>query len=182
MNTPAPPPDESRPGAGIRHPPDLGSLYEDFVAGDTHVHWPGRTLLDADNSWFTLLTMNTHPLHFDAAWAREQSFGRPLVNSLLTLSIVTGMSVRETSQRAVANLGWSEVRLLAPVFVGDTLYAESRILGKRLSRSRPGEGIVEVQTCGFNEHRTLVIEFKRSFLVPCRDPATAASRAAGTAP
>lgn len=149
-------------------PQPQGRLYEDFEIGARFAHWPGRTILDADNTWFTLLTMNTHPVHFDASYAGGETFGRPLVNSLLTLAIVTGMSVRDTSQRAVANLGWSEIRLLAPVFVGDTLYAESTVTGMRLSASRPGEGIVELHTIGFNERRTTVVEFDRSFLVPCR--------------
>jgi len=157
---------------GRDHPPQLGRLYEDFVVGDRYAHWPGRTVLEADNSWFTLLTMNTHPLHFDAAWSASQEFGKPLVNSLLTLAIVTGMSVRETSQRAIANLGWSQVRLTAPVFVGDTLYAHSEVTGTRLSRSRPGQGIVSVRTSGSNERGVTVIEFERSFLVRCREPGT----------
>ena len=155
--------------------PDLpqpqGRLYEDFEVGARFPHWPGRTILEADNTWFTLLTMNTHPVHFDASYAGGETFGKPLVNSLLTLAIVTGMSVRDTSQRAVANLGWSEIRLVAPVFVGDTLYAESTVAGMRLSASRPGEGIVELHTIGFNERRTTVVEFDRSFLIPCRDGA-----------
>ena len=152
-------------------PQPQGRLYEDFEVGARFSHWPGRTILDADNTWFTLLTMNTHPVHFDASYAGGETFGKPLVNSLLTLAIVTGMSVRDTSQRAVANLGWSEIRLVAPVFVGDTLYAESTVTGMRLSASRPGEGIVELHTTGFNERRTTVVEFDRSFLGPCRDGA-----------
>ncbi|RPH65932.1 MAG: MaoC family dehydratase [Burkholderiales bacterium] len=155
---------------GKDHPPQRGRLYEDFSVGDRYAHWPGRTVIEADNSWFTLLTMNTHPVHFDAAFAAGEEFGKPLVNSLLTLAIVTGMSVRETSQQAIANLGWSEIRLPAPVFVGDTLYAHSVVTGKRLSRSRPGQGIVSVRTTGTNERGVAVIEFGRSFLVRCREP------------
>ena len=160
MSTPDPPARD--------HPPQLGRLYDDFVVGDRYAHWPGRTVIESDNSWFTLLTMNTHPLHFDAAWSATQEFGKPLVNSLLTLAIVTGMSVRETSQRAIANLGWEQVRLTAPVFVGDTLYAHSVVIAARRSRSRPGQGIVSVRTTGTNQHGTPVIEFERSFLVACR--------------
>jgi len=166
-------------------PADQGRLFEDFCVGDRYSHWPGRTILDADNTWFTLLTMNTHPVHFDRQYASHASFGATLVNSLLTLSIVTGMSVRETSQRAVANLGWTEVRLPAPVFVGDTLYAESEVLSLRRSRSRPGEGIVDIRTSGYKlvdesakrdapataGQRVVVIEFGRTFLVPCRNAA-----------
>ncbi len=161
-------------------PEPQGRLYEDFEVGARFAHWPGRTILETDNSWFTLLTMNTHPVHFDAAFASGETFGKPLVNSLLTLAIVTGMSVRDTSQRAVANLGWSEIRLVAPVFAGDTLYAESTVTSTRLSASRPGEGIVGLRTVGFNERRTTVIEFDRSFLVPCRNrPADPAAGGAG---
>jgi len=158
-------------------PEPQGRLYEDFRVGDRFRHWPGRTVLESDNTWFTLLTMNTHPVHFDASYASGETFGRPLVNSLLTLAIVAGMSVRDTSQRAIANLGWTQIRLVAPVFAGDTLYAESTVTATRLSASRPGEGLVEVHTIGFNEHGTTVIEFDRCFLVPCR----AAPAGTGTA-
>ena len=172
---------QSKPRNPLDLPQPQGRLYEDFEVGARFPHWPGRTILEADNTWFTLLTMNTHPVHFDASYAHGETFGRPLVNSLLTLAIVTGMSVRDTSQRAVANLGWSEIRLVAPVFAGDTLYAESTVTGMRLSASRPGEGIVALHTTGFNERGTTVVEFDRSFLVPCRGGA-AGSRAGSPAP
>ena len=103
--------------------------------GDVYPHRPGRTITETDNTWFTLLTMNTHPLHFDAAYAAESEFGEPLVNSCLTLSMVVGMSVSDLSQNAVANLGWDKIKLTAPVFVGDTIYAESQVLAKRESRT-----------------------------------------------
>lgn len=176
-------------------PAEEGRFFEDFCAGDRYVHWPGRTILDADNTWFTLLTMNSHPVHFDVDFSSGSQFGGILVNSLLTLSIVTGMSVRETSQRAIANLGWDEVRLTAPVFVGDTLYAESEVMSLRRSASRPGEGIVSIRTTGYKCRRESdresmqsagdadsgkaaadgkkleVVTFLRSFLVPCRTQA-----------
>lgn len=147
---------------------DIGRSFEDFAVGDRYEHRPGRTVLDADNTWFTLLTMNTHPLHFDAAYAARTEFGRPVVNSLLTLAIVTGQSVSDISQKAIANLGWGEIRLSAPVFVGDTLYAESEVLSVRESQSRPTQGLVEVRTTGRNQDGTVVITFTRTVLVPKR--------------
>jgi acyl dehydratase len=151
-----------------RHRESLGRHLEDFRVGDLYEHRPGRTIGEADNTWFTLLTMNTHPLHFDAAYAARTEFGRPLVNSCLTLAIVTGMSVSDLSQKAVANLGWDKVRLTAPVFVGDTLYAESEVLDVRESKSRPTQGIVTVRTTGKKADGTVVITYERSFLVPKR--------------
>ena len=145
-----------------------GRCLEDFKVGDIYEHRPGRTISDADNIWFTLLTMNTNPLHFDAAYAAKTEFGRPLVNSCLTLAMVTGMSVSDVSQKAVANLGWDKVRLTAPVFAGDTIYAESEVLEVRESKSRPTQGIVTVRTTGKKADGTAVITFERSILVPRR--------------
>jgi itaconyl-CoA hydratase len=142
-----------------------GRYYEDFEVGATYRHRPGRTLSEADNTWFTLLTMNTHPIHFDAEYAKRTEFGRPLVVSTLTLAVLVGMSVAETSRNAVANLGWKEIKLPKPVFAGDTLYAESTVLDKRESKSRPDEGIVTIRTLGRNQHGDVVCEFERSFLV-----------------
>lgn len=147
---------------------DLGRYFEDFEVGVTYEHRPGRTINDADNTWFTLLTMNTHPLHFDQAYAEKSEFGQPLVNSCLTLSIVAGMSVSDTSQKAIANLGWTDIKMPAPVFVGDTLYAESEVLDKRESKSRPTQGIVSIRTRGMKSDGTLVMEYDRSFLVAKR--------------
>jgi len=148
-----------------------GRLFEDFTVGDVYHHRPGRTISETDNTWFTLLTMNTHPLHFDAAYAAQTEFGRPLVNSCLTLSMVVGMSVSDLSQKAVANLGWDKIKLTAPVFVGDTIYAESEVLGKRASKSRPREGIVTARTIGRKADGTEFMRFERSFLVPKREKA-----------
>lgn len=142
-----------------------GRFFEDFVVGDVYQHPGGRTITEADNTWFTLLTMNTHPLHFDAEYGRQTEFGRCLVNSAFTLAIVTGMSVTDVSLNAVANLGWDEVRLPHPLFAGDTLYAESEVLEVRESRSRPNAGIVTVRTQGFNQQGDLVISYRRSALV-----------------
>ncbi|HEU4351248.1 MAG TPA: MaoC family dehydratase [Burkholderiales bacterium] len=142
-----------------------GRYYEDFAVGATYHHRPGRTLSEADNTWFTLLTMNTHPIHFDAEYAKRTEFGKPLVVSTLTLAVLVGMSVADTSRNAVANLGWKEIRLPKPVFAGDTLYAESTVLEARESKSRPNEGIVTIRTLGRNQHGEVVCEFERTFLV-----------------
>jgi itaconyl-CoA hydratase len=142
-----------------------GRVFEDFAVGDVYEHPLGRTLLAADNVWFTCLTMNTNPIHFDAVYASHTEFGRPLMNSCLTLALVTGQSVTDLTQNAVANLGWDEVRLPHPVFDGDTIYARSEVLEARESRSRPAVGIVRVKTTGVNQDGTPVIEFKRTFMV-----------------
>ena len=142
-----------------------GRLFEDFVVGDVYEHPLGRTLLAADNIWFTCLTMNTNPIHFDAEYASRTEFGKPLMNSCFTLALVTGQSVTDLTQNAVANLGWDEVRLPHPVFEGDTIYARSEVLETRESKSRPKVGLVKVKTTGVNQHGTPVIEFTRTFMV-----------------
>ena len=149
-----------------RYREDIGRTYDDFTVGDVYEHRPGRTISEADNVWFTLLTMNTHPLHFDAEYAAKSEFGKPLVNSTLTLAIVTGMSVSDVSQKAIANLGWTDIKLKAPVFVGDTIYAETEVTSKRASKSRPGQGIVGVRTRGLKADGTVFMEFDRNILVP----------------
>ena len=149
-----------------RYRESLGRYYEDFQVGDIYEHRPGRTITEADNSWFTLLTMNTHPLHFDTEYAKHSEFGKPLVNSAFTLSVVVGMSVSDTSQKAIANLGWDKIKLTAPVFVGDTLYAESEVLEKRESKSRPNQGIVKIETRAFKQDGAQFMSYERSFLVP----------------
>jgi acyl dehydratase len=143
----------------------FGRYFEDFEVGATYEHRPGRTLSEADNTWFTLLTMNTHPIHFDAEYAKHSEFGRPVVVSTLTLAVLVGMSVSDTSQKAIANLGWEKIKLPKPVFAGDTLYAESTVLDKRDSESRPDQGLVTIRTIGRNQHREIVCEFERTFLV-----------------
>ncbi len=149
-----------------RYRESYGRYLEEFVVGDVYEHRPGRTITESDNTWFTLLTMNQHPLHFDKEYAAGSEFGRVLVNSCLTLSVVTGMSVADVSQKTVANLGWNEVKLTGPVFVGDTLYAESEVLGVRESRSRPTQGIVTIRTRGLKQDGTEVISFERAMLIP----------------
>ena len=147
----------------------FGRFLEEFTVGEIIKHWPGRTITEADNVWGSLLAQNNHPLHIDAAYARGSEWGRPLVSSLVTFSIVAGMSVESTSARGIANLGWGRIRLLAPVFVGDTVYAESEVLRKRLSRSRPQQGLVTCETRGVKDEGTLFLVCRRTFLVPTRD-------------
>ena len=140
-------------------------MFEDFAVGDVYEHPLGRTVLDADNVWFSCLTMNTNPIHFDAEYASRTEFGKPLVNSCFTLALVTGQSVVDLTRNAVANLGWDAVRLPHPVFAGDTIYSRSEVLETRESKSRPAAGIVRVKTTGVNQHGTPVIEFTRTFMV-----------------
>lgn len=144
----------------------FGRYYEDFKVGDTYQHRPGRTITESDNTWFTLLTMNTHPLHFDTEYAKASEFGKIVVSSPLTLSILVGMSVSDVSQKAIANLGWTQINLTAPVFVGDTLYAETQVLDKRESKSRPTQGIVTVATRGCNQDGKEICNFERKMLIP----------------
>src|ERR1700741_5609030 len=127
-----------------------GLYYEDFVVGDTFEHRPGRTITDTDNIWMTLLTMNTQPVHFDSKYAATTEWKRLLVDSTLTLAMLTGMSVRTVSAKVVANLGWDKVRATHQVFAGDTLYAASTVLSKRKSKARPRKGIFAVRTTGTN--------------------------------
>jgi acyl dehydratase len=158
----------AKPVGPHRFRESIGRYYEEFTVGDIYEHRPGRTITESDNVWFTLLTMNTHPLHFDHAYAAKSEFGRPLVNSCLTLSMVVGMSVSDVSQKAVANLGWTDIKLTAPVFVGDTIYAETEVLEKRESAKRPTQGIVTVRTTGRKADGTVFMTFTRSALVAKR--------------
>ena len=153
---------------GQRYREDPGLYFEDFEVGDIYEHWPGRTITETDNIWFTNLTMNTHPLHFDLNYAAQSEFGKPLVNSTFTLALIAGMTVSSTSQKAIANLGWEEIKIPAPVFVGDTLYAETEILTKRESKSRPTAGIVRVRHSGKNQDGDFVLHMTRSFLATKR--------------
>lgn len=145
-----------------------GRFFEDFEIGDIYEHPLGRTITSVDNIWFTLLTLNSAPIHFDHHYASQTEFGRPLVNSALTLALVTGQSVIDVSQNVMANLGWDEVRLPNPVFEGDTLYSRSEVTEKRTPKSRNNVGIVTVRTQGFNQHGLEVISFRRSVMVYMR--------------
>ena len=141
-----------------------GRVFEDFEVGDVYEHPLGRTVTQADNIWFTLLTVNTNPIHFDSHYAAQTEFGRPLVDSTFTLALVTGLSVSDVSLNAI-NLGWESVKLPAPVFEGDTIYAQSEILETRESRSRANMGIVRFRTTGMNQRGETVIEFIRTIMV-----------------
>lgn len=151
-----------------RYRESYGRYFEEFTIGDIYEHRPGRTVTEADNVWFTLLTMNKHPLHFDTEYARKSEFGQPLVNSAFTLALVAGLSVSDTSQKAIANLGWTDIRMPAPVFVGDTIYAESEVLEKRESQSRPTQGIVTIRTTASKQDGTVVMSYQRTMLIPKR--------------
>ncbi len=158
-------PKEVGPG---RYRESFGRYLEDFTVGDVYEHRPGRSISETDNTWFTLVTMNQNPLHFDKEYAAKSEFGKPLVNSCLTLSIVAGMSVSDLSQKAIANLGWDKIRLTAPVFVGDTIYAESEVLAVRDSKSRPTQGIVTVRTTGKKADGTVFMTYERTMMIPKR--------------
>lgn len=159
---------EAKPVGKGRTRESYGRYFEQFEVGDIYEHRPGRTVSEADNTWFTLLTMNQHPLHFDFEYAKKSEFGKPLVNSCLTLSIVVGMSVSDISQKTIANLGWDKIRLTSPVFIGDTLYAESEVLALSESKSRPTQGIVTVKTTGKKADGTEFMSYERTMLIPKR--------------
>jgi acyl dehydratase len=142
-----------------------GRFFEDFTVGDVYRHPLGRTVTTTDNIWFTLLTQNTAPIHFDHHYAAQTEFGRPLVDSTFTLALVTGQSVTDISQNVFANLGWDDVRLPHPVFEGDTIYSQSEVLAARASGSRPNVGNVTVRTTGYNQDGTVVIVFTRTIMV-----------------
>jgi acyl dehydratase len=151
-----------------------GRFYEDMDVGDVYRSRLGRTINETDNSWFTLLTCNTNQVHFNADYAARTRFGQTLVNSCLTLSVVVGLSVSDVSENATANLGWEEITLPAPVYLGDTLWAETEVLEKRRSESRPTVGIVGVRTRGVNQRGECVIQLRRTFMVYGRDAPEAA--------
>jgi itaconyl-CoA hydratase len=152
-----------------------GRFLEDFHVGDVYRSAHGRTITQADNIWFSLLTNNQNPIHSDAAYAAKTEFKRPLVNSVLTVAVVTGLMVPETSQHGFA-LGWDEIKLPSPLFEGDTLYADSEVLETRDSRSRQGWGIVKVRQRGFKEDGTIVLVMTRTFMVPSREAAPRVDR------
>lgn len=154
------------------HVARYGRDLEDFTPGDVYEHRPGRTITQADNIQFSLLTMNRHPAHCDAEFSKGTEFGQELVNSTLTMAVVTGLTVDDVSARAIANLGWDNVKLTAPVFVGDTLYARTKVLSTRRSESRPHQGVVKTHTQGYKQDGTVVLSFDRVSLVPAREGTT----------
>ena len=157
-----------------------GRFYEDFAVGDVFRSRFGRTITETDNIWFTCLTMNTNPVHFDVPRTARTQFGQPLVNSAFTLALVTGLTVPDTSENAAANLAWTDIKLPNPVYSGDTLYAESEILELRESQSNPSVGIVSMRSRGVNQRREVVIEFKRTFMVFKRNAEEASPTFPGT--
>lgn len=146
----------------------FGKYFEELEVGQVFKHWPGRTITEADNSWFSLLTMNQHPLHIDAHYAKQTQHGERLVVGTLVFSVVVGMSVMDISGCAIANLEYEEIKHLKPVFHGDTLYAETRILNKVESKSKPDRGIVTVETFGLNQKGEKVLSLRRRVLIPKR--------------
>ena len=146
-----------------------GLYWEDFEPGDVFEHRPGRTVLDVDNVYFSLLTLNSQQMHFDALYAAKTEWKKLLVDSTFTLALLTGMSVRTVSAKVVANLGWDKVKATHPVFAGDTLYAESTVLHKRESKSRPTQGLVTVATRGVNQDGIEVMSFERTMLIHRRE-------------
>jgi len=140
--------------------------YENFAVGDVYRSAVGRTVTETDNLLFTMLAMNTNELHFNEEAAKATEWGKPLVNSTFTLALVLGLSVPDTTQAGGINLGWTEIRLPKPVFVGDTIWAETEVASVRESKSRPAYGIVGVRTRGVNQRGEIVCEFERSFLIP----------------
>lgn len=157
-----------------------GRFYEDFDVGDVFRSRFGRTVTEQDNLLFTCLTMNTNPLHFDAAHTGRTRWGQILVNSTFTVALVTGLTVPDTSENAAANLAWDDIKLPKPVFVGDTIWAESEILDKRDSSSNPNVGIVGMRCRGINQRSEVVCEFRRTFMIYRRSAPEAASSFPGT--
>ena len=147
----------------------FGRYYEDFEIGAIYQHWPGRTIADYDNTWFALLSMNQHPLYIDHHYAEQQPLRQRPVLDTLIFSLVVGISVSDTSGKAIANLGFESVGFESPLFVGDSLYAESEVLEKRESASKPDRGLISIETRGFNQNHTRVIVLRRRFLAPKRD-------------
>lgn len=148
---------------------NFGRYLEDFAVGDVFKHWPGKTITEADNHLFSLLTMNHNPLHIDENYMKDHQHGKLLVNGAYVLSLVVGMSVRDTSGKAIANLEYERITHDGPVFQGDTLYSESEILEVRESRSKPDRGIVFIETRGVNQRGEKILTLRRRFLVPRRE-------------
>lgn len=146
----------------------FGRYFEDFEVGSTIKHWPGRTITAYDDMLFSMLTMNHHPLHIDANFAAKSQHGRQLVNGACVFSIAVGLTVADVSGHAIANLEYTEVKHLGPTFHGDTIYAETTVLDKRESRSKPDRGIVLVETFGVNQEGVKILSFKRAILIPTR--------------
>jgi len=147
----------------------FGRYYEDFEVGAIYPHWPGRTIAEYDNTWFALLSMSQHPLYIDRHYAYQQNVAAQPVIETLVFSLLVGISVSDTSGKAIANLGFESVKFEAPLLVGDSLYAESEVLEKRESASKPDRGIVAIETRGFNQRRERIVVLRRRLLAPRRN-------------
>jgi acyl dehydratase len=146
----------------------MGRYLEDFQVGEVIKHWPGRTIRDFDDTWFTLMTMNSNPLHFDEHFASQSQHGKCLVNGTLVFSVAVGMSVRDISETALANLEYEHVRHHAPTFHGDTLYSETEVLEVTPSKTKADRGIVYVETRARNQHGEQVLSLRRRVHIPRR--------------
>ena len=146
----------------------MSRYFDDFTVGEVIKHWPGRTIRDFDDTWFTLMTMNTNPIHFDDHYASQSQHGKCLVNGILVFAIAVGMSVKDISQNAIANLEYENIRHLGPTFHGDTIYAETEILEKTESKSKPDRGVLYVETRAWNQHDARVLSLRRRVLIPKR--------------
>ncbi len=172
--------DRSSSGAEAAPKRWRGRFFEDFEIGDVYQSRLGKTITETDNQWFTLLTLNTNQVHFNDEYAKGTRFEKPLVNSTYTLALVAGLTVPDTSENATANLGWTDIKLPNPVYVGDTLWAESEVIDKRPSKTRPNVGILTVRCRGINQRREVVIEYRRTFMVYRRDAPEVSDRFPGT--
>ena len=146
----------------------FGRYFEDFTVGDSYRHWPGKTILESDNNLFCLLTQNRHPIHSDLEYANSHQYGKLLVVGTLVISLVVGMSVPDVSGKAIANLDYEKISHDGPVFIGDTLYAQTEVLDKHESKSKPDLGVVYVETRAYNQKQRLVLTLRRHILVPKR--------------
>ena len=144
---------------------NIGNYFEDFKVGEIIQHSLSKTIFESDNNFFSLLTMNHHPVHTNVDYANHNQHGQPLVVGTLVFSLVVGMTVPDISGKAIANLGYEDIRHLAPTFIGDTIYARTRIISKRESKSKPDRGVIYVETIGYNQRGEDVISFRRNVLV-----------------
>ena len=148
---------------------NFGRYLEEFNIGDIYKHWPGKTITESDNNLFCLLTMNHHPVHLDVKYCKSQYYKKRLVVGTLVASVVVGMTVSEISGKAIANLDYEKITHDAPVFIGDTIYAETEILDIRESRSKPDRGIVYVETRAYNQEGKKVLTLRRHVLIPKKE-------------
>lgn len=147
-------------------PSQLGQYFEDFVVGDVVLHQLSKTVFESDNNIFSLLTMNHHPIHTNAEFARASEAGKIIVVGTYVFSLVVGISVPDISGKAIVNIGYQNIEHIKPVFINDTIYARSRILETKQSISKPDRGVVVVETIGFNQFEVDVLSLTRKVLVP----------------